>query len=103
VQDVRTNVAVTCDAMTSMDIVIPDAGTLGCITGNLDIVGEFETVVDGRDDLGDPDCAGVIARSGPLHPSVSRAPFAIRTHETELATLGKTYENKSRIRNKSRL
>jgi hypothetical protein len=52
---VRTNVAVTCDAFTPVDIVIPDAGTLGRITGNVDILGEFEAVVDGRDDMNYPD------------------------------------------------
>ena len=61
-----TNVAVTCDDFSSVDIVIPDAGTLGRIIGNVDMLGEFEAVVDGRDDLNYPDYTGVIANYGPF-------------------------------------
>ena len=63
---VRTNIAVTCDDFTPVDIVIPDAGTLGSIIGNVDILGEFEAVVEGNKSLNYPDYTGIIANYGPF-------------------------------------
>jgi Zn-dependent metalloprotease len=61
-----TNVEVTCDEFTAVEMVIPDAGDLGQVTGEVDMVGEFEFSVDGRDDLNYPDSTGVIAQYGPF-------------------------------------
>lgn len=63
---VTTNVTVGCDEIITVDVVIPEAGESGRITGNADIVGEFEILVDGRDDLGYADWTGVIATEGPF-------------------------------------
>lgn len=61
-----TNVGVICDEFTSVAMVIPEAGDLGQIIGEVNLLGEFELTVDGRDDIGYPDSTGVIARYGPF-------------------------------------
>ena len=61
-----TNVAVACDGFTTVDVVLPDAGSLGTIIGEVDLVGEFELTVEGRDDIPIPDSTAIIANSGPF-------------------------------------
>ena len=63
---VRTNVTVTCDGFTSVNIVIPDADILERVTGKVNVLGEFLASVSGRTDLNNPDYTGVIANSGPF-------------------------------------
>ncbi|MBI2927380.1 MAG: hypothetical protein HYY24_16920 [Verrucomicrobia bacterium] len=62
----NTDVKVNCDEFSTVDMVIPDPGDLGKITGQVDMLGEFELTVDGRDDLNYPDSTGVIAQYGPF-------------------------------------
>ncbi len=62
----RTNITVACDELATVDMVIPDTGDLGQITGEVDLLGEFELTVDGRDDLNFPDSTAVIANYGPF-------------------------------------
>lgn len=61
-----TNVAVLCDGFTTVDMVIPSAGTLGRILGRVDVVGEFEDTVAGNTSLTVPDYTSVIASYGPF-------------------------------------
>ena len=64
--EMSTNVAVNCDELTSVDLVIPDAGDLGQIIGAADVLGEFELTVDGSDANNIADSTGVFARFGPF-------------------------------------
>ena len=62
-----TNVAVVCDDFNTVDVAIPDAGTLGRIIGNVDLLGEFENVVLGNtSSVNYPDYTTVIANYGPF-------------------------------------
>ena len=61
-----TEVKVGCDEFATVDMVLPDTGDLGRITGQVDMLGEFELTIDGRDDLNYPDTTGVIANFGPF-------------------------------------
>ena len=64
-----TNVAVTCDAFTTIKMVIPSAGTLGKITGTVDMLREFELTVAGDPNQAYqyPDYTTVIANDGPFN------------------------------------
>jgi len=61
---VATNVTVGCDAILNVNLVIPAAGTLGEITGTVDMLREFEWSVDSVDLYAD--LTGVIADYGPF-------------------------------------
>ena len=61
-----TNVDVTCDAFTAVDMVIPSAGTLANIVGNVDLLGEFELTAASNPLYDYPDYTTVIANYGPF-------------------------------------
>ena len=56
-----TNVDVTCDAFTTLDMAIPSAGTLATIVGNVDLLGEFELTAAANPIYDYPDYTTVIA------------------------------------------
>jgi hypothetical protein len=63
-----TNIDVTCDQFKTVDMVIPDAGTLATLAGNVDMLGEFELKADANpayDYLAG--FTSVIARYGPFN------------------------------------
>ncbi|HVM48007.1 MAG TPA: HYR domain-containing protein [Candidatus Acidoferrum sp.] len=62
-----TNVLVVCDQFTTVQMVIPDAGTLGTVTGTVDMVGKFELTVAGNKTLNYPDWTSVVANYGPFY------------------------------------
>ena len=62
-----TNLVVTCDQLTNVNMVIPSSGTLATITGNVDMLGEFEVTAAANpayDYLAN--FTSVIARDGPF-------------------------------------
>lgn len=61
-----TNVVATCDGFTFIEMVIPSAGTLATVSGNVDMIGEFENTSPGNPLLDAPAYTSVIARSGPF-------------------------------------
>jgi hypothetical protein len=61
-----TNITAVCDGFVTVDMVIPSAGTLGRITGNVDMLREFELTVEGNHDLNYADYTSVIANFGPF-------------------------------------
>jgi hypothetical protein len=61
-----TNVAVTCDQFTNVQMVIPSSGSLAQITGTVDMAGKFELTVEGNKVLNYPDYTTVIATGGPF-------------------------------------
>ncbi len=61
-----TNLPAACDAIQTVDVVVPAAGSLGRMIGNFDLVGEFELTVDGRDDFDYADSSSLIADHGPF-------------------------------------
>ena len=61
-----TNVLVTCDAFTSLNMVIPSSGTLAKIVGKVDLVGEFELTAAANPYYDYPDYTTVIANYGPF-------------------------------------
>jgi len=61
-----TNVVVTCDQFRTVKMVIPDAGTLATIVGNVDLLGEFELTAAGNPIYDTPDWTSVIANYGPF-------------------------------------
>ncbi len=61
-----TNVAVTCDDFTTVQMVIPDSGILAKIVGNVDLVGEFAETAAGNPSYPYPDWTTVIANNGPF-------------------------------------
>ena len=61
-----TNVTVPCDSFATVDIVVPAAGDLSEVTGNVDMLGEFELTIDGYEPGDYPDPTSVVARFGPF-------------------------------------
>ncbi len=61
-----TNVDAICDGFSTVKMVLPSAGTLGVILGNVDLLGEFEDTVAGNTSLNNPDYTTVIANYGPF-------------------------------------
>jgi hypothetical protein len=61
----QTNVAVTCDALATVTMVVPEPDALGRLEGTVDMVGEFELPVNGSDAASLPDSTGIIAFNGP--------------------------------------
>jgi hypothetical protein len=63
-----TNVTAVCDGIVQVDIFFPPAETFGNITGNVDMLGEFEWSVEGYNQVGaqNPDYTSVIANYGPF-------------------------------------
>jgi hypothetical protein len=62
----RTNVLVVCDQFTTVQMVIPDVGTLATVHGTVDMVGKFELTVAGNKSLNYADLTSVIANFGPF-------------------------------------
>ncbi|MBI3867308.1 MAG: M4 family metallopeptidase [Verrucomicrobia bacterium] len=62
-----TNVTVACDEMQTVDIVIPGQGDLAQVTGEVDVLREFELTVKGYEAGDYPDNTSVIARYGPFN------------------------------------
>jgi hypothetical protein len=61
-----TNVAVTCDQFTNINMVIPGSGTLAKIIGNVDLVGEFELTALANPFYDYPNYTTVVATYGPF-------------------------------------
>ncbi len=61
-----TNVAVTCDQFSTVQMVIPSSGTLAQVNGTVDMAGKFELTVEGNKALNYPDYTSVIAAYGPF-------------------------------------
>lgn len=61
-----TNVLTICDGFRTVDMFVPEPGSLGRIEGEADMVGEFELAVDGSDTANLPDSTGLIALNGPF-------------------------------------
>ena len=61
-----TNIVVTCDAFKTVSMVIPSAGTLAKIVGNVDLLGEFELSVASNPFYNYPDYTTIIANFGPF-------------------------------------
>lgn len=61
-----TNVPVTCDAFTTVSMVIPDAGTLGTIKGTFSVAGEFPLNVPSDLANDQPGFTSVVAQDGPF-------------------------------------
>jgi Zn-dependent metalloprotease len=61
-----TNVTVACDDLVAVDILVPGAGDLAQVTGEVDLLGEFELTVDGYDGADYPDYTSVVAQFGPF-------------------------------------
>lgn len=62
----NTNVQTVCDAFRTLDMLVPEAGALGRIEGQVDMVGEGEHAIDGSDASNLPDSTGIIAFNGPF-------------------------------------
>jgi hypothetical protein len=62
----NTNVMVTCDQFTTVQMVIPDAGALAKIVGNVALLGEFAETAAGNPYYPYPDWTTVIANYGPF-------------------------------------
>ena len=61
-----TNVVVTCDALTDIQMMIPADGSLATVHGTFHVAGEFEFELPARTDLNEPGYSAVIAEYGPF-------------------------------------
>jgi hypothetical protein len=62
-----TNVLVVCDDFATVQVVVPETGTLGQVAGTVDMLGKFEVTAAGNRSLDYPDYTSVIAKYGPFY------------------------------------